>query len=63
MPEYLHADITLVQREVVLEIKAEKEYKKAHEAQLLNYRKATGVRVGLLIDFGRQKCQHRRLTM
>jgi GxxExxY protein len=38
--------------QVVVEIKAMRELTGREEAQLLNYLKATGLRVGLLINFG-----------
>jgi len=38
--------------QVVVEIKAMKELTGRDESQLLNYLKATGLRVGLLINFG-----------
>ena len=45
------ADI-LVDRKVIVEIKATKNLIADHEAQLLNYLKATDVEVGLLLNFG-----------
>mgnify|MGYP001570900473 FL=1 len=45
------ADI-LVEGKVILEIKAAKALSVEHEAQLLNYLKATNVEVGLLLNFG-----------
>ena len=45
------ADIT-VDDKVILEIKAIKELSDIHEVQLVNYLKATGIEVGLLINFG-----------
>ena len=45
------ADIT-VDDKVILEIKAIKELADIHEVQLVNYLKATGIEVGLLINFG-----------
>ncbi len=45
------ADI-LVDRKVIVEIKATKTLIADHEAQLLNYLKATDVDVGLLLNFG-----------
>jgi GxxExxY protein len=53
----------LVEGKVIVEIKTEAEYNKMHEAQLLNYLRATGIKVGLLINFGRKKCEFRRLVM
>jgi len=45
------ADI-IVEEKIILELKAVKEIHPAHEAQLVNYLKATGIEIGLLINFG-----------
>ncbi len=45
------ADLT-VNSLVIVELKAVQELTKAHEAQLLNYLKATRFEVGLLLNFG-----------
>ena len=45
------ADI-LVEEKVILELKSVKDIHPAHEAQLINYLKATEIEVGLLINFG-----------
>ncbi len=37
---------------IIVEIKAVEEIVPAHEAQLLNYLKATGMRLGILVNFG-----------
>ena len=42
----------LVDNKVVVEIKAARALLHEHEAQLLNYLKATDIEVGLLLDFG-----------
>ena len=42
----------LIDDKVILELKAVTELSKVHEVQLVNYLKATGIRVGLLINFG-----------
>jgi len=47
------ADI-LVDNRIILEIKAVKNLVLEHEAQLLNYLKATDIEVGLLLNFGLQ---------
>ena len=46
-----YADI-LVDKKVIVEIKATKKMIPDHEAQLLNYLKATDVEVGLILNFG-----------
>jgi len=45
------ADI-LVENKVIVEVKAVDKYTNVFEAQLLNYLKATGLEVGLIINFG-----------
>ena len=47
------ADI-VVEDKVILELKSVKDLHPAHEAQLVNYLKATGIEVGLLINFGQR---------
>jgi GxxExxY protein len=54
------ADI-LVNRLVLLELKAARTIDSAHEAQLLNYLRATEIEVGLLFNFG-IKPEFRRLA-
>jgi GxxExxY protein len=46
-----YADI-IVDEKVVIELKSCSELSKAHETQLVNYLKATKIKVGLLINFG-----------
>ena len=45
------ADI-LVDNKVIVEIKAARQLSAEHEAQLLNYLKATDIEVGILLNFG-----------
>ncbi len=46
------ADI-LVQDKIILELKTSESIATEHEAQLLNYLKATEIEVGLLLNFGK----------
>jgi len=55
------ADI-VVENKVLLELKACDEISKVHIAQTLNYLKATNIKVGLLINFGNEKIQIKRLV-
>ncbi len=55
------ADV-LVDGCVVVEIKVAPQYDKRDEAQLLNEPKATDLKVGLLINFGRNKVEYKRLV-
>jgi GxxExxY protein len=51
----------LVDEAVIVELKAGRALEPAHEAQLLNYLRATEVEVGLLLNFGPQP-QFKRLV-
>jgi GxxExxY protein len=51
----------LVNQIIILELKAANEITDAHEAQLLNYLKATGVEVGLLLNFGPKPGMRRKI--
>jgi GxxExxY protein len=53
----------VVSAKVVVECKAVSNLDPVHEAQLMNYLKASGLRVGLLINFARPKLQYRRLVV
>jgi hypothetical protein len=46
-----------------VEIKAMKELTTIEQAQLLNYLKATGKSVGLLINFGAPKLEWKRMVL
>ena len=58
--EYI-ADI-VVNDIVLVELKVVKEIDNMHKAQCINYLKATGLKVCLLINFGQQKTQVKRIT-
>jgi GxxExxY protein len=56
------ADI-LVEDMVIIELKTVEKIEKIHEAQLLNYLKATGIQVGLLVNFRHPKAEIKRLVL
>jgi len=53
----------LIPDKVIVELKIAKEDNAYDEAQLLNELKATGIRVGLLINFGREKVEFKRFIL
>ena len=49
---------------IILEIKAVKDLTDEHRAQVLNYLKATGFKLGLLVNFGSQEeLQYERIVL
>ncbi len=58
--EYV-ADI-IVEEKLLLELKAVSMLCSEHEAQLMNYLKATGLSVGLLLNFGKPKLGIKRMV-
>lgn len=48
--------------DVIVELKAISKLMPEHEAQLLHYLKATGVRRGLLVNFGSRSLEYKRLV-
>jgi GxxExxY protein len=59
--EYI-ADI-LVEEKVIVELKTVEKLNKIHEAQLLNYLKATDIRVGLLVNFNHPRAEIKRMVL
>ena len=55
------ADI-VVENQVIIELKSIDSLQKIHEAQLLNYLKATGFKIGLLVNFIHPKAEIKRFV-
>ncbi len=53
----------LVNQQVIIELKAVEQLAAAHYAQLRSYLKATSLTVGLLVNFGREKADTRRVEL
>ena len=56
------ADI-LVEDQIIVELKAIEKLTKLHEAQLLNYLKATDIKIGLLVNFHGRKAEIKRMVL
>ncbi len=55
-----YADI-LVEDKVIVEVKAVSVLAPEHQAQVINYLKASGIEVGLLVNFSHPKLEFKRL--
>lgn len=47
---------------IIIELKALSSLTSEHEAQILNYLKATGFKLGLLINFGEKSLKYKRMV-
>jgi len=61
LEKHFEADFICDNR-VIVEIKALSALTTEHQAQVLNYLKATGIKVGLLINFGSKSLEHKRMV-
>lgn len=53
----------VVEDKVIIELKTAEFLTKVHKAQVLNYLKASGYKVGLLLNFARPKLEYKRLVI
>ena len=49
--------------QIIIEIKAVSELNTEHQSQLLNYLKATGKKLGILINFGSPSLEYKRMVL
>ena len=56
------ADI-LVDNKLILELKTVDVIANIHKAQVLNYLRATGLKLGLILNFGKPRFEHQRLVL
>lgn len=62
LPHKFYADF-IVNEDIILEIKAVKEFSSEHIAQILNYLKLANSEIGLLINFQTKSLQHKRYML
>ena len=58
----MHRLDLIVENQVIVELKAVKELNEIHFAQLLSYLKASGTRIGLLLNFAKPRLEIRRVV-
>ena len=61
LPHKFYADF-IVNEDIVLEVKAVKEFSGEHTAQVLNYMKLSCSEIGLLVNFQNKSLQNKRLV-
>jgi len=52
----------IVEDKIILELKAVSELNEVFEAQVYSYLKATGLKLGILINFGKKKVEYKRIV-
>jgi len=57
-----YADL-VVDDKVIVEVKAVESLSDAHRAQLINYLKISGLRVGLLLNFAKPRLEYKRFIL
>jgi len=57
-----YADL-VIEDKVIVEIKSVEKIDNVHRAQLLNYLRISGLKVGLIINFARPKLEYERLVV
>jgi GxxExxY protein len=62
LPHKFYADF-IINEDIVLEVKAIKEFSNEHIAQILNYIKLSNSEVGLLVNFQTKSLQHKRYVL
>ncbi len=57
-----YADL-VVENKVIVEVKSVEKLDDIHRAQLMNYLRISGIRVGLLVNFSRPKLEYERFVI
>jgi GxxExxY protein len=56
-----YADI-MVEDKIILELKTVEKITNVHRAQALNYLRATGMKLAIILNFGKENLEHERLA-
>ena len=57
-----YADFVVLDK-IILEIKSIRELRDEHIGQTINYLKVSGNRLGILVNFGQEKLEYKRLVL
>ena len=57
------SDFICYENEVIVEVKALSKLSGTEESQIINYLKATGIKVGLLLNFGKESLEYERYVV
>ncbi len=62
LPHSFYADFVVIDK-IILEVKSVKTLANEHIAQTINYLKVSGNKLGLLVNFGEESLEYRRLVL
>jgi GxxExxY protein len=62
LPHKFYADF-IVNEDIILEVKAVKEFSKEHIAQILNYLKLANSEIGLMVNFQTKSLEYKRYAL
>ena len=60
LPKYFRADFVCYDK-IIVELKAVSDFSEEHYLQVYNYLKASGYKLGLLVNFGKKSLEHKRI--
>ena len=59
----LHRLDLLINKEIIIELKTIEEFDDSHTAQIISYLKATGLKIGLLLNFAKEVLKVKRVVL
>ena len=62
LPHQFYADFVVLDK-IILEVKSMSELHDTHIAQTINYLKVSGSKLGILVNFGRDKLEYKRIVL
>ena len=59
----IHRLDLVIDEEIIIELKTVKDFDESHIAQVISYLKATGLKIGLLLNFSKASLQIKRIVL